>query len=152
MLLADILCEQTKPVTVQCDASQRGLGAETLQIGKPVEYALPHAEKGYAQCEKELLSFLFGLERFHTDVFGWKVTVQTEHKLLNPITKKSLTSAPKWLQRMMLCLRCYNFKLVWLPRSPMILAGMLSRAYPNTPTKTNQFTEELAMLDDVQMS
>ena len=42
-------------MTIQCDASQGGLGTVLTQEGKPVHYAsraLSKAEKNYAQVEK----------------------------------------------------------------------------------------------------
>ena len=45
-----------KEITVQCDASQDGLGSCLMQEGKPVAYvsrALNNSEKSYAQIEKE---------------------------------------------------------------------------------------------------
>ena len=47
----------TKPVTIQSDASQSGLGACLLQDGKPVAYAarsMTSAEKNYAQTMHRL--------------------------------------------------------------------------------------------------
>ncbi len=44
-----------KEVTIQCDASQSGLGAVLAQEGKPIHYAsraMTTAEKNYAQVEK----------------------------------------------------------------------------------------------------
>ena len=49
-------------VTIQCDASQHGLGAVLLQGGQPVAYAsraLTPTEENYAQIEKELLAIVF---------------------------------------------------------------------------------------------
>ena len=59
-------------VTLQCDASQFGLGAALLQEGQPVAYisrALMDTETRYAQT-KELLAIVFACERF--DVYLWQ--------------------------------------------------------------------------------
>ena len=145
-----------KPVTVQCDASQGGLGAVIMQDGKPVEYAsgaLSRVERdSYAQIEKELLAIVFSLESFHTSVFVRRITVQTDHRPLLAIVKKSLRLAPKQLQRMILRLQRYNYDLVWLPGSQMILIDTLSRAYPPVLAETNQFTEQLVTLAEDQMT
>jgi hypothetical protein len=58
----------TLPLEIQCDASQKGLGAALLQQGKPIAYAssaLTPTEQRYAQMEKEKLAIVFALERFH---------------------------------------------------------------------------------------
>ena len=71
------------PLTLQCDASQDGLGAVLLQNGQPIAYAsrcLTKTEENYAQIEKELLAIVFGIRRFHQYTFGREVTVQTDHK------------------------------------------------------------------------
>jgi hypothetical protein len=60
-------------VTLQCDASERGLGACILQQGQPVAFAsrsLTETEVNYAQIEKELLAIVFGTERFENYVYG----------------------------------------------------------------------------------
>ena len=59
-------------VTIQCDASQSGLGATMMQNG-PVAYAswaLTPTETRYAQIEKELLAIMFACERFDAYVYG----------------------------------------------------------------------------------
>jgi len=58
----------TKPITVQCDSSEKRMGAVLLQDGRPVVYAsraLRDTETKYAQIEKEMLAILWSLERFH---------------------------------------------------------------------------------------
>ena len=54
-------------VTLQCDASQSGLGAAMMQNGQPVAYAscaLTPTKTRYAQIEKELLAIVFACDRF----------------------------------------------------------------------------------------
>ena len=55
-------------LTLQSDASQTGLGAVLTQNGQPLAFAsraLSDTETRYAQIEKELLSVVFGSEKFH---------------------------------------------------------------------------------------
>ena len=54
-------------VTLQCDASEKGLGATLLQNGQPVAFAsrtLSKVEQRYAQIEKECLAIVFGCSKF----------------------------------------------------------------------------------------
>ena len=104
--------DSTKTATVQADASQVGLGAVLLQDGQPIAYAsraLNSTEQQYAQIEKELLASLFGLEKFDQYVYGRCVIVQTDHKPLESIMKRSLLDAPRRLQRLLMRLQRYDF-------------------------------------------
>ena len=52
--------------TIQCDASESGLGATLLQNGQSVAFAsrsLSTAERKYAQIEKECLAIVFACSR-----------------------------------------------------------------------------------------
>ena len=54
----------TDEVTIQCDASQYGLGACLMQNGHPIAYAsrsLTNTESNYAQIEKERLAIVIEL-------------------------------------------------------------------------------------------
>ena len=100
--------DRRKPVTVQADASQRGLGACLLQEGQPIAYAsksLTDTETRYANIERELLAIVFACQRFNTYVLGRPFTVESDHKPLEMIHQKSLASAPPRLQRMLLQLQ-----------------------------------------------
>ncbi|PFX31704.1 Retrovirus-related Pol polyprotein [Stylophora pistillata] len=119
--------------TIQCDASESGLGATLLQNGQPVAFAsrsLSAVERRYAQIEKECLAIVFACSRFNQYLHGRELTtVETDHKPLVPIFQKSLHSAPKRLQRMLLRLQKYNLHVKYLPGSQMFIADMLSRTY-----------------------
>ena len=133
-----VLCyyDVTKEVTLQCDASQSGIGAALLQEGQPVAFtsrALTATERNYAQIEKELLAIVHGCERFDQYVFGRDITVESDHKPLEVILQKPLLAAPKRLQRMMMRLQNYNLKVVYKRGSDMYIADTLSRAYMTSP-------------------
>ena len=71
-------------VTIQCDASEVGLGATLLQNGQPVVFAsraLSATEQRYAKIEKECLAIVFACARFDQYIFGRDlVSVHTDHK------------------------------------------------------------------------
>ena len=118
-----------------------------LQENKPIAYAsraLTDTEKQYAQIEKELLAVVYALEKFNQYVYGKTVQVESDHKLLESITKKSLCQAPpRLLQRMLLRLQKYDFILNYKPSKEMVIADTLSRACCND-TNTDSMEEELS--------
>ena len=100
---APVLCyyDPSLDLTIQCDASQSGLGAAILQNGKPIEYAsraLTDTESRYTQIEKEMLAIVFALELFNQYTFGRHVHVESDHKPLEAILLKPLARAPRRLQ------------------------------------------------------
>ena len=122
-------------VTLQCDASQNGLGAALLQHGQPVAYAsraLLSAETRYAQIEEELLAILSAYKKFHLCVYIYarnNVTIQSDHKPLENIFQKPLNNAPARLQRMLLRLQKYDIRVKYAPGKELYVANTLSRAY-----------------------
>ncbi|KAL5496422.1 hypothetical protein EMCRGX_G012702 [Ephydatia muelleri] len=77
-------------------------GAVLLQENKPIAYpsrALTDTEKRYAQIEKQLLAVVYALEKFNQYVYGKTVQVESDHKPLESITKKSLCQVPPSLYK-----------------------------------------------------
>ena len=75
--------DPNEELVIQCDASQEGLGAALMQLGKPIAFAsraLTETETRYAQIEKEALSIVFTLEKFHQYTSGRKIVVESDHK------------------------------------------------------------------------
>ena len=96
---------RNKPVTLQCDASLKGLGVCIIQDNKPIAFtskSLIDTETWYANIERELLAIIFGCEEFHTYLYIRSFVVETDHKPLEMICLKNLISAPVHLQRMLL--------------------------------------------------
>ena len=102
--LKSLVCEDTtlryfntkKLVTIQVDASGKGLGAALIQDDGPVAFAskaLTPTEQRYANNESELLTCIFSAERFRTCVFGRHFMIKSDHKSLQ-ISMKNLADAP----------------------------------------------------------
>ena len=74
-----------KPVTIQVNASGKGLGATLIQDDGPVTFAskvLTPTEQHYANNESELLTCIFSAEHFQTYVFGRHFMIESDHKSL----------------------------------------------------------------------
>eukprot|EP00914_Ancora_sagittata_P001774 GHVO01004218.1.p1 GENE.GHVO01004218.1~~GHVO01004218.1.p1 ORF type:complete len:550 (-),score=74.23 GHVO01004218.1:1348-2997(-) len=94
--------DPNQPITIETDASLKGLGAALIQDGKPVRFiskALTTAESNYANIERELLAILFACERLHIYTYGRKVVIHTDHKPLMSIFSEAnqpgTSSSPK---------------------------------------------------------
>ena len=149
-------CDVAKEVTLQCDASQSGIGAALLQESHPVAFtsrALTATERNYAQIEKELLSIAHACDRFDQYVFGREITVETDHKPLEVILRKPLFAASKRLQRMMMQLQKYNLKVIYKRGSEMYIADTLSRAYLSAPNQISVEEQEFTRaVENVKMT
>ena len=140
-------------VELQCDASDRGLGACLMQGGQPVAYvsrSMTETEVNYAQIEKEMLAILFGVERFEQCVYGRPVKIQTDHKPLESIFRKSLLSAPKRLQRMLLRLQKFDLQVSYKKGTEMYLADTLSRAYRVHKSTREDVAEDVVYIEEMR--
>ena len=127
--------DKPKASVVQSDASKKGLGAVLLQDGKPVIYAsrsLTETEQRYSNIERELLSVVFALERFHHYLYGYTVTVQTDHQPLVSIWTKSIASNSPRLPRVLLRLSHYDVDIEYLKGKENVIADALSRVSPQS--------------------
>ena len=88
---------------------------------RPIAYTsrfLSVAEKNYAQLEKEALSLVFGVKKFHQFFYGKNFQLVTDHKPLTTIFG-SMTGVPPIaaarLQRWVLLLSAYSYTIVYKP-------------------------------------
>ena len=128
--------DRTKPVTLQCDASLKGLGACIIQEGQPITFAsksLTDTKTRYTNIKRELLAIVYGCKKFHTYLYGRTFIMETDHKPLEMISLKNLTAAPARLQRMLLCLQQYDLIIMYRPGKEILLVDALSCL----PSRTN---------------
>jgi hypothetical protein len=129
---------------IETDASLKGLGAVLLQDGKPVCYAskaLTETEQRYSNIEREALGVVWGLERFHYFIYGKSCTIHTDHKPLEAIFKKKLSSCPARLQGFVLRALKYDVTVKYVKGAEVPIADALSRVSPQPAPPNEEFPQ-----------
>ncbi|UYV84784.1 hypothetical protein LAZ67_X003485 [Cordylochernes scorpioides] len=122
--------DKSKMLILQCDASKDAMGAALLQEDRPLAFAsasFSDSQKQYSQIEKELLSVYYGCKKFEYLLSGHTFVVQTDHQPLLPLVKKPLSDISPRLQRLVMKLIAFDFKLQYKPGKYLIMADTLSR-------------------------
>ena len=142
---------QSKPVIVQTDASKYCLIVALIQCGRLIAFAsktLTGIENCYANIEREHLSVCFGLEKFHSYLYGRHVVTQNDHKPLEMIQHKPINAALPRLQCMLLCMQKFHYTIQYKPGKDMILADCLSQfpsAKESFPIPMHQNTQHIQL-------
>nr|XP_061833859.1 uncharacterized protein K02A2.6-like [Nerophis lumbriciformis] len=110
------------PIQLACDASPYGVGAVISHlmpngVERPIAFAsrtLNKAETNYAQIEREALSIVYGVRKFHQYLYGRQFTLLTDHRPLTTIlgSHTGLPSlAASRMQRWALLLSAHSYDI-----------------------------------------
>lgn len=129
--------DSSLPLALWCDASSVGVGAVISHIYpngdiKPIAHAsrtLNNSEKNFSQIDREALSIIYGVKRFHEFLFARKFILFSDHKPLLTIfgEKKNIPQlAASRLQRWAIILAAYQYEIKYI-NSEKNQADALSR-------------------------
>lgn len=136
--LALIHYDPKKKTIVAADASSYGMGAVLLHelpdgTKRPIMHAASSstkAEKTNPQIQREALSLMFALKKFHRYIYGRKFELQTDHQPLLAIfgTKKDIpVYTASRLQRYALVLLTYDFTIKYVNTKSFANTDFISR-------------------------
>ena len=128
-----------KEIVIECDASQKGLGACILQDGKPVNFSsrsLIEAETRYCNLECELLAVAWAVNHYRQYVYERRFKIVSDHSPLQQIIKKDIRDTTTWLQRLLLRCQGYDFTIKYKKGVEIHMSDCLSRCVP--PPAPNQ--------------
>ena len=161
-----MVCEDTtlryfntkKPVTIQVDASSKGLGATLIQDDGPAAFA----SKVHTPTESVMqtirgncspVSLVQNISGYIFYIFGRHFMIKIDYKSLEQISIKNLADAPVHLQRMLLSLQDYDFIIKYHPGEEMVVADTLSRYLPHVYIDAEKKQDyQLTIKDDPQLS
>ena len=149
------------PLKLHTDASQYGVGAvisHVLPSGeeRPIAYALrtlTKSKRNYAQIEKEALSIILGIKKFHQYLYGRKFLLVTDHKPLTTLLgpKSGIpTLAAARLQRWALLLAAYQYDIEYRSTAKHANADCLSRL-PINMDKPDEGVDEVKLINLLQI-
>ncbi|XP_055493550.1 uncharacterized protein K02A2.6-like [Leucoraja erinacea] len=130
--------DMTRKMKLACDAASYGVGAVISHVmndgqEKPIAFAsrtLSSSERNYAQIEKEALSIVFRIKKFHQFLLSKPFTLVTDHKLLLVILgpKSDIPSMnASRMQRWAILLSQYDYKVKYRSSKCNTVADALSR-------------------------
>ena len=133
------------PVGVSAILSQKTKDKNDEKVVAYASRAPTEVEKRYSQTEKEALAITWGVEHFHLYLYGNEFTLVTDHKPLEVIygSRKSKPSAR--IERWVLWLQPYSFKVVYKPGSNNP-GDYLSKHPTRTSLKQQKLTEQYIIL------
>ena len=130
------------PHGVSAILAQRDQQGQPYKIISYASRALSSVEKRYSQTDIEGLALVWGIEHFRMFLLGSEFDVITDHRALEAIFNNPRSNPPARIQRWMLRLQLYNFRVIY-QKGLLNEADYLSR-HPTSTTQTTPDEEQIA--------
>ena len=101
------------PLGICAILAQRDKSTELYRIISYASRTLSPVESRYSQTDIEGLSLVWGIEHFRLFLLGTEFDVYTDHKALEAIFNNPKSKPPARIERWMLRLQPYNFRLIY---------------------------------------
>jgi hypothetical protein len=121
------------PYVVYTDASQLAIAAVLMQVDEEghttiisiASRVLSPIERRYSTCEQELVGIIFALQKFRIFIYGSKITVNSDNKVLSFIGRCIITSNrnARWVMQ----LQVYDLEIAHIEGGKNHFADALSR-------------------------
>ena len=146
------------PIRVDCDASSYGLGAVISHVDKngidrPIEFIsrrLTETEKKYSQIDREALSIVWSIKRFHKYLYARSFELYTDHqplKYIFDVNRGIPEMGSSRVQRWAVTLAAYDFTVKFRPTQKHGNADVCSR-FPLSETGDERDFEREDLLGD----
>ena len=122
--------------------SQKSQGSEDQKVVAYASRALTDVEKRYSQTEKEALAIVWSVEHFHLYLYGNQFTLVTDHKQLEVIYGNQNSKSSACIERWVLRLQPYTFKVVYKSGEDNPADYLLRHATSESTKKQEKMTEQ----------